>query len=219
MDTIAKRLEAIRAELLPGVSLVAVSKTKPVEMIQEAYEAGQRIFGENRAQEMAAKFAALPNEIEWHMIGHLQTNKVKYIAPFVSLIHSVDSESLLEAIQKEAQKNNRVIACLIQVYIATEESKHGFLPEQVLPLLEASSRNRFPNVAIQGLMGMASFTEDDQLIRREFSGLAKLYREVKASSGLPLPILSMGMSGDYRIAMEEGSTMVRIGSSIFGSRS
>lgn len=219
MDTIAKRLEAIRAELLPGVSLVAVSKTKPVEMIQEAYEAGQRIFGENRAQEMAAKFAALPNEIEWHMIGHLQTNKVKYIAPFVSLIHSVDSESLLEAIQKEAQKNNRVIACLIQVYIATEESKHGFLPEQVLPLLEASSRNRFPNVAIQGLMGMASFTEDDQLIRREFSGLAKLYREVKASSGLSLPILSMGMSGDYRIAMEEGSTMVRIGSSIFGSRS
>ncbi len=219
MDTIAKRLEAIRSELLPGVSLVAVSKTKPVEMIQEAYEAGQRVFGENRAQEMAAKFSALPTDIEWHMIGHLQTNKVKYIAPFVSLIHSVDSESLLEAIQKEAQKNNRVISCLIQVYIATEESKHGFLPEQVLPLLEAPSRNRFPNVAIQGLMGMASFTEDDQLIRREFSGLSKLYREVKASSGLPLPILSMGMSGDYRIAMEEGSNMVRIGSSIFGSRS
>lgn len=219
MDTIAKRLEAIRSELLPGVSLVAVSKTKPVEMIQEAYEAGQRIFGENRAQEMASKFAALPTDIEWHMIGHLQTNKVKYIAPFVSLIHSVDSESLLEAIQKEAQKNNRVIPCLIQVYIATEESKHGFLPEQVLPLMEASLRNRFPNVAIQGLMGMASFTEDEQLIRREFLGLAKLYREVKTSTGLTLPILSMGMSGDYHIAMEEGSTMVRIGSSIFGSRS
>lgn len=219
MDTIAKRLEAIRAELLPGVTLVAVSKTKPVSMIQEAYESGQRVFGENRAQEMAAKFSALPPDIEWHMIGHLQTNKVKYIAPFVSLIHSVDSESLLEAIQKEAQKNDRVIPCLIQVYIATEESKHGFLPEQVLPLMEASLRNRFPNVAIQGLMGMASFTEDEQLIRREFLGLAKLYREVKTSTGLTLPILSMGMSGDYRIAMEEGSTMVRIGSSIFGSRS
>lgn len=217
MDTVANRLEAVRSDLMPGVQLVAVSKTKPIELIREAYDAGQRIFGENRAQEMAAKFAELPKDIEWHMIGHLQTNKVKYIAPFVSLIHSVDTPALLDTIQKEGDKNNRVIPCLIQVYIATEESKHGFLPEQVEALFNENTLAQYPNVQVKGLMGMASFSDDSSLIRKEFSGLSALYRKL-VGKGFPLSVLSMGMSGDFHIAMEEGSTMVRIGSSIFGSR-
>lgn len=202
-----------KKHLADNVHLVAVSKTKPNDLILEAYEAGQRIFGENKVQELVEKEQSLPKDIEWHMIGHLQTNKVKYIAPFVSLIHAVDSIKLLEEINKRAKNNNRVIRCLLQLHIAKESSKFGLNKEGILEILES----KFSNVSIVGLMGMATFTSDEKQIREEFKYLKGFYDELKEQHP-GFSILSMGMSGDYDIAIEEGSNMVRIGSSIFGSR-
>jgi len=218
---IKNNITNLRQTLPTYCKLVAVSKTKPAEMIAEAYEAGQRIFGENKAQELSAKYESLPKDIEWHMIGHMQSNKVKYIAPFVSLIHSVDSLKLLEEINKQAVKANRVIACLLQVHIAEEETKFGFSPEEVTELLNDSTWKNLSNIKILGLMGMATFVHNEEQIRKEFKSLYVLFQRLK-SSILPKQVemseLSMGMSGDYKIAIEEGSTLVRVGSAIFGGR-
>jgi len=201
--------------------LIAVSKTKPVEKIQEAYAAGQRSFGENKVQEIVPKYEALPKDIEWHMIGHLQSNKVKYIAPFISLIHSVDSISLLNEINKQGNRANRIIPCLLQVHIAQEETKFGFSEDDLRQLLSSKDFESLKNIKIAGLMGMATLTEDVGQVRREFRGLKELFEKIKS---MPLPPqvemkdLSMGMSSDYRIAVEEGSTMIRVGTAIFGER-
>lgn len=203
----------LQKHLADNVHLVAVSKTKPNELIIEAYGAGQRIFGENKVQELVEKEESLPKDIEWHMIGHLQTNKVKYIAPFVSLIHAVDSKKLIKEINKRAKQNNRVIPCLVQVHIAQEESKFGLDKDGVIEILKTD----FPNVSIVGLMGMATYTDNKNQVRKEFKCLKDSYDELKESQP-NFSILSMGMSGDYSIAIEEGSNMVRIGSSIFGER-
>jgi PLP dependent protein len=202
-------------------TLVAVSKTKPVELIREAYEAGQIDFGENKVQELREKPGMLPVDIRWHMIGHLQTNKVKYIAPFIHLIHAVDSLKLLEEIQKQALKNLRIINCLLQIHIAKEEHKFGFSEEELLELLSGDIFKSLTNVKVTGLMGMATYTENQDLIRGEFRYLKGIFDRVKATYRLPnleMKELSMGMSDDYRIAMEEGSTMIRVGSKIFGPR-
>ena len=210
-------------EQLPaGVTLVAVSKTYPPEAIMEAYDAGQRIFGENRPQELRAKFEALPGDIRWHMIGHLQTNKVKYIAPFVELIHSVDSERLLEVIDKEAQKNGRVIDVLFEVFIAQEETKSGWDAVELLGFLTSGGHLKYTNVRCRGVMGIASFTDDTEQVRREFLGLNELFGTIKKEffheKGAEFDILSMGMTSDWQIALECGSNMIRIGSRIFGAR-
>lgn len=224
MMNIAENLEKIKATLTEGVDLCAVSKTKPKELIEAAYAEGQRIFGENRPQEMNAKAEALPDDIQWHMIGHLQSKKTKYIAPFVSLIHSVDKISLLQEINKRALQNNRVIDVLLQIYIAKEESKFGMDEEEVIELLNSEDFKLLENIRVVGLMGMATNTEDKTVVRKEFKGLKNFFDSIKdASKSTPLnltdfKILSTGMSGDYKIAMEEGSNLVRIGSSIFGSR-
>lgn len=221
MSSIVENLKEIAGSLPEGVKLVAVSKTKPVEAIEEAYEAGQRVFGENRVQELAEKYEILPKDIEWHMIGHLQTNKVKYMAAFVSLIHGVESLKLLETIDKEGRKHDRVIPCLLQFYIASEETKFGLDMEEAKALLESDDYRQMKNVKIVGVMGMATNTDDEGQVRREFHHLKVIFDELKATyfAGNPeFKELSMGMSGDYRIAVEEGSTMVRVGSSIFGAR-
>ena len=207
------KYKEILLELNGKATLVAVSKTKPVEELQTLYDLGQRDFGENYVQELVDKQTVLPKDIHWHFIGHLQRNKVKYIAPFVHLIHGVDSEDLLAEINKQAAKNNRIIDCLLQVYIATEETKFGF-DEAELANVQA---NKYANVQIIGLMGMASFSKDLILVRNEFKQLKKLYTQLPAMQIEPT-ILSMGMSGDYPMAIEEGSTMVRIGSLLFGER-
>lgn len=204
-----------------GVTLVAVSKTKPIESIMEVYATGVRDFGENRVQEMVDKYEKLPKDIRWHQIGHLQKNKVKYLAPFVHLIHSVDSLSLLKVIQKEADKNNRNIEILLQLKIAVEETKYGLSVEECTELLQRYFANEFPNVTLKGFMGMASFVADEGQIRSEFQKLTsfqKLQIEEYPEYVSNLQVLSMGMSGDYKIAVDEGSTMVRIGSAIFGVR-
>jgi pyridoxal phosphate enzyme (YggS family) len=216
--SITLSLAKIKNTLPGGVDLVAVSKTYPVTALMEAYTAGQRDFGENRVQELTEKQAKLPEDIRWHMIGTLQRNKVKYMAPFVHLIHSVDSTELLSEINKQASKNQRVIRCLLQVYIATEETKHGFLPEEVLQFFEKRVQKDYPNVYIIGLMGMASFSKNEAQVRSEFRELKSLFDRLNSKFNTNLTTLSMGMSGDFRIAIEEGSTMVRIGSSIFGVR-
>jgi pyridoxal phosphate enzyme (YggS family) len=200
--------------------LVAVSKTHPTEKILEAYGADQRIFGENKVQEMVAKWEVLPKDIEWHLIGHLQTNKVKYIAPFVSLIHSVDSQKLLEEINKQAKKVNRKINCLLQIHIAKEETKFGFNEQELISLLDGEIFSSLDSITLKGLMGMATLTEDKNQIRNEFRYLKHLFDQVKTRMPLAKELneLSMGMSSDYKIAMEEGSTMVRIGTAIFGDR-
>lgn len=207
--------------LPPHCKLVAVSKTQPVERIMEAYDAGHRFFGENKVQELTEKHEALPKDIQWHMIGHLQTNKVKYIAPFVTLIHSVDSLKLLTEINKQASKCMRIIPCLLQVHIASEETKYGFSDDEVIHLLNSGEINSLANVRIVGLMGMATFTNDENTIRNEFKTLRKTFDTLK-SVVLPVNVemteLSMGMSSDYRIAIEEGSTIIRVGSAIFGER-
>ncbi len=208
---IKENLLLLNNELPKRVSLVAVSKTKPLKDLLEAYGAGHRIFGENKVQEMVSKFEALPKDIQWHMIGHVQTNKVKYMAPFVNTIHAVDSYKLLKEIQKQALKNKRIIKCLIQVQISQEETKFG-LPKDELNLL-LKNASYLPNVKIIGLMGMASFTLDKDKIRNEFKELSSLFNNHNG-----LEILSMGMSGDYLIAIEEGSNMIRLGSKIFGER-
>ncbi|MBX2917335.1 MAG: YggS family pyridoxal phosphate-dependent enzyme [Cyclobacteriaceae bacterium] len=218
---IKKNIESLKAELPATCRLIAVSKTQPVTLLRQAYYAGQRLFGENKAQEMAAKQKELPADVEWHMIGHLQTNKVKYIAPFVALIHSVDSEKLLEEINKQALKNNRVIKCLLQVYIAQEETKFGWGIDEVPALLHPEFATAYPAVEIIGLMGMATFTQDEAQIRNEFGSLKRLFYTLKQSK-LPANVtmmeLSMGMSADYKIALEQGSTLIRIGTAIFGER-
>ena len=212
---IIKNIRSLKKSLPSKVELVAVSKTKPIKDLETAYTAGQRIFGENKIQEMVSKWEQLPKDIHWHMIGHVQTNKVKYMAPFVHLIHSVDSLKLLKEIQKQALKNNRIIRCLLQIRISKEETKFGLPFEELNSLLETSKS--FPNIAIIGLMGMASFTGDKQQIRKEFMSLAALFNKV-TDLHKGCEILSMGMSGDYEIAIEEGSNMIRVGSKIFGER-
>ena len=184
----------------------------------EAYNAGQRIFGENRPQEMVAKWQVLPKDIKWHMIGHLQTNKVKYIAPFVSLIHSVDSEKLLGIINSEALKNNRTIDVLFEIHIAREESKHGWTPEDLHSFISTMKATDYPGIRFRGIMGVATFTEDVSIVEQEFSMLESYFQEYRTTFGNDFDILSMGMSGDYQIAVKHGSTMVRIGSLIFGAR-
>jgi PLP dependent protein len=219
--SIASNLSALKNQLPDHCKLIAVSKTQPVEKIREAYETGHRIFGENKVQELAAKQEALANDIEWHLIGHLQSNKVKYIAPFVSLIHAVDSVRLLEEINKQGSKINRIIPCLLQLHIAEEESKFGFSEHEVSEFFSTANFSSLTHIHIQGLMGMATFTDNKDQIRKEFKGLKSFFEKLKSSS-LPKQVnmkeLSMGMSSDYQIAVEEGSTLVRIGTAIFGER-
>ena len=220
--SIQNNLRSIQATLPENVTLVAVSKTKPVSDLMEAYEAGQRIFGENKIQEMTEKWEVMPKDIQWHMIGHVQTNKVKYMAPFVSLIHGVDSLKLAQEINKQAQKNNRIIDCLLQVYIAEEESKFGLDEKELNEIFEfvQDAKNEMNHIRIVGLMGMATFTNNQNQIKKEFSRLKTIFDKYSQleTSNLKLQTLSMGMSGDYALAIECGSTMVRIGSSIFGNR-
>lgn len=218
---IKTNINNITQNLPPGCKLVAVSKTKPVSMIREAYDAGHRLFGENKVQEMVPKFEALPKDIEWHMIGHLQSNKVKYIAPFVSLIHSIDSSGLLEEVNKQAAKVKRTISCLLQVHIAEEDTKFGFSPQEVATLLQGPELPRLANISIIGLMGMATLTDDVQQIEREFRGLRALFDGLKQKTLPPnanMSELSMGMSSDFSLAVTAGSTMIRVGSAIFGER-
>jgi hypothetical protein len=215
--SVKDNLTKIKSELTEGVTLVAVSKTKPNEDILEAYEAGQRIFGENKVQEMVQKWEDLPKDIEWHMIGHVQRNKVKYMAGFVSLIHGVDSPRLLKEINKQAKKHDRVIPCLLQMHIAEEDTKFGLDQNELFQLIESDAFQAMENIKIVGLMGMATFTDDENQVHREFIQLKSIFDELKTKLN-DIAILSMGMSGDYKIAIEEGSNMVRIGSSIFGAR-
>lgn len=219
--SISNNLNAIRAQLPQNVTLVAVSKTRPTADILEAYNAGQRIFGENKIREMSEKFEALPKDIAWHMIGHVQTNKVKFMAPFVGLVHGVDSLKLLQEINKQAAKHNRVIDCLLQMHIAEEETKFGLNEAELLELLGSGAFASLKNIKVKGLMGMATFTEKQSTIQREFKYLKSVFDNLKQrpeSENFTAVILSMGMSGDYKLAIECGSTMVRIGSSIFGQR-
>ena len=210
---IKANIESIQNSIEKNIQLVAVSKTKPNEFILQAYESGQRIFGENKVQELVEKSATLPDDIQWHMIGHLQSNKVKYVAPFVSLIHAVDSKKLLKEINKRAKQNDRVIHCLLQIHIAQESNKFGLNQEEAMELLAME----LTHVSIDGLMGMATFTNDQNIINQEFRLLKTFFDKVNAPKN-QINILSMGMSGDYEIAIREGSTMIRLGSSIFGKR-
>ncbi|NJB83346.1 YggS family pyridoxal phosphate-dependent enzyme [Wenyingzhuangia aestuarii] len=214
---ISENLNRIKAQINPKVTLVAVSKTKPVSDIQEAYNAGQRIFGENKIQEMVAKYDELPKDISWHMIGHLQKNKVKYMAHFVDLIHGVDSFTTLIEINKQAKKHNRVIHCLLQLKIAQEDSKFGLSKEEINNILNSYDYKNMENIQVVGLMGMASFVDDKNQIKQEFSSLKAFYDELKPSQ-TQFNTISMGMSGDYPLAIEQGSTMIRVGSAIFGNR-
>ena len=218
---IKENLEKIRATLPASVTLVAVSKTKPVSDLQEAYNAGQRAFGENYPQEMRDKHEMLPSDIRWHFIGHLQTNKIKYIIPYVTLIHSIDSANLLEAVNKEAKKHERVVDCLLQFHIAMEETKFGLDMEEARQLLESEAFQQMQNVRICGVMGMATFTDDKAEIRKEFKYLKEVFDTLKQDYFADQPQfkeISMGMSDDYPIAIEEGATLVRVGSKIFGAR-
>ncbi|RUT71432.1 YggS family pyridoxal phosphate-dependent enzyme [Flavobacterium cupreum] len=222
--SIASNLDSIKASLPENVTLVAVSKTKPVADLMEAYETGQRIFGENKIQEMADKWEQMPKDIQWHMIGHVQTNKVKFMAPFVSLIHGIDSLKLLQEINRQALKNNRIIDCLLQIHIAEEETKFGLDENELNLLLSSPEFKEMKNIRILGLMGMATFTEDQNQIKKEFIHLKSIFDSLKnrdeyGKGALQyVSTISMGMSGDYQLAIECGSTMVRIGSSIFGGR-
>jgi len=219
MSSVSDKLNAIRQQVPEDVTLVAVSKTKPPELIMEAYNAGQRIFGENKVQELVDKHEVLPDDIQWHMIGHLQRNKVKYIASFVDLIHGVDSLRLLRAVNKEGSRNNRVISCLLQIHIASEETKFGLDENELFEILESDDVAGFNNVKIRGLMGMATFTEDESQVASEFRKLKNLFETTRSgyfNGASGFSILSMGMSGDYEIALKEGSNMLRIGSAVFG---
>lgn len=219
MSTIAQRLDNILATLPAGVRLVAVSKFHPAETIREAYDAGQRCFGESRAQELLAKYQQLPQDIEWHFIGHLQTNKVKYIVPFVSLIHSVDSVRLLDEIERQAERVGRVVDCLLEVHVAQEDTKYGFSLDDCREFCTAENVVAYPHIRFRGIMGMASNTDDDGQVKREFAQLKQLFDEVRGNmSDASFDTLSMGMSHDYLMAVEQGSTMVRIGTTIFGER-
>ena len=218
---IAENLKNIQSTIPSHVELIAVSKTKPIELLMEAYEAGQRHFGENKVQEMVQKYDALPKDISWHLIGHLQTNKVKYIAHFVHLIHAIDSLKLLVEVNKQAKKHNRIINCLLQFHIAQEDSKFGLSWDEAISLLQSAEYSSMKNVHISGVMGMASYTSNTDYIRNEFSVLKGYFDDLKKNyfaQSSSFDIVSMGMSNDYEIAIEQGSTMVRIGSSIFGER-
>ena len=217
MSNIQQNIEQLKSSIPKEVTLVAVSKTKPVSAIEEAYEGGQRIFGENKVQELVEKQEILPKDIQWHLIGHLQTNKVKYIAPFVHLIHAVDSLKLLKEINKQALKNNRVINCLIQIKIAEEHSKFGLSMSDAKNLLESDEFKQFTGIKILGLMGMATNSSDDNKVKQEFESLNKFFKTLKEKHP-QFSVLSMGMSGDYPIAVEAGSNMIRVGSTIFGHR-
>lgn len=219
--SIPQKIEEIKKSIPENVTLVAVSKTKPNEAIMEAYDGGYRIFGENKPQELTRKFNELPKDIIWHMIGHLQTNKVKYIAPFVSLIHAVDSLKLLKEINKQALKNDRVIDCLFQFHIADEDTKFGLDLNDAELIINSEEYQNMQNVRIVGVMGMATYTDDENQVRSEFSNLKSIYSELKSkffSGEENFKEISMGMSGDYKLAIEEGSTMIRVGSTIFGAR-
>lgn len=216
--SVKSQLERVRVTLPEGITLVAVSKTHPIEAIVEAYEAGQRVFGESRPQELRAKYEALPHDIEWHMIGHLQTNKIKYIAPFVAMIHSVDSERLAEAIQVQAAKCNRTIDVLLEIHVAEEESKSGWAIEDLRAAVASGLFERLPNVRVRGVMGIATNTDDAERIVSDFVQLRIYKEELAAHFGEQFDTLSMGMSDDYPTAIAAGSTMVRIGSTIFGER-
>lgn len=218
---IANKLQKLYGELPKEVTLVAVSKTKPIADLQDAYDEGQRVFGENKVQEMCTKWEQLPKEINWHFIGHLQRNKVKYLAPFVDLIHGVESFRLLKEINKQAQKNNRVIDVLLQFFIANEETKFGLSFEEAEAILSDENFKELQNVRICGVMGMASFSNNQEQIREEFKTLKSTFDKLKSTffdNEKSFNVISMGMSGDYKIAIEEGSTMIRVGSSIFGKR-
>jgi PLP dependent protein len=215
--SIKENIKKLASTLPEHVTLVAVSKTKPVRDLMEAYDAGQRIFGENKIQEMAEKYKEMPKDIQWHMIGHVQRNKVKYMAEFVSLIHGVDSFELLKEINKQAIKNNRVIDCLLQIKIAEEDSKFGMSAKDASTMLKSNDLKELKNIKIKGLMGMATFTDDMDQVKKEFNFLKTTFNELKTSNP-NLKIISMGMSGDYQLAIDCGSTMIRVGSSIFGSR-
>ena len=218
---IAENLQKVRANIPKGVTLVAVSKTKPNEALLEAYEGGQRVFGENKVQELCAKQESLPADIEWHMIGHLQSNKVKYIAPFVHMIHGIDSFKLLKEVNKQGTKIHRKINVLLQFHIAQEDTKFGFSLEEAQDMLQTITLHPLPCVTICGVMGMATFTENESQIRKEFGVLKNIFDQLKSSffsNEVSFKEISMGMSGDYLLAIEEGSTMVRVGSSIFGGR-
>jgi len=214
---ISENIQKYKEELGQEVSLVAISKTKPISDILEAYESGQRIFGENKIQEMTEKWEALPKDIEWHMVGSVQRNKVKYMASYVDLVHTVDSLKLLKEINKEARKNERSISCLLQIKIAEEDSKSGISTEEAKGILNSEEFLTMQNVKVVGLMGMATFTEDMEQVKKEFQTLNSVFKEFKIKYP-QLKILSMGMSGDYKIAVDCGSNMVRIGSAIFGGR-
>jgi PLP dependent protein len=219
--SLADRIQSLQKEISEDVVLVAVSKTKPASLIKEAYDAGQRVFGENKVQELVDKWELLPKDIEWHLIGHLQSNKVKYIAPFVSLIHSVDSFKLLQEINRQGEKNDRVIPCLLQFHIAQEETKFGLSFEEAEEILQSREFVEMNHISIIGLMGMASFTENEEQVRDEFRNLHNYFLILKSNYFKYNPdfkVLSMGMSGDYKLAIEEGSTMIRVGSSLFGDR-
>ena len=225
--SIKENLLQIKSSLPPHVTLVAVSKTKPIPHLIEAYNAGQRIFGENKIQEMTEKWEQMPKDIQWHMIGHVQTNKVKYMAQYVSLIHGVDSLKLLQEINKQAAKHNRIIDCLLQIHIAEEQTKFGLDENELNELLNTKQFKALQNIKITGLMGMATFTDNQTQVKKEFQHLKTIFDKLVTLSAvegqpetrnLKLETLSMGMSSDYKLAIECGSTMVRIGSSIFGSR-
>ena len=217
---VKNNIDQFTQALPAGCRLIAVSKTQPVEKIQEAYAGGQRLFGENKAQELTTKYESLPKDIEWHMIGHLQTNKVKYIVPFVSLIHSVDSLKLLLEINKQAEKINKTVNCLLQIYIAAEDTKFGFSEDEAVQLLQSDEFRVLKSIRITGLMGMATLTADQVQIRKEFKSLKTLFDKIKALNipSVEMKELSMGMSSDYKIAIEEGSTLIRVGTAIFGGR-
>jgi PLP dependent protein len=218
---IKNALAQIQKDIPEDVTLIAVSKTKPISLLQEVYDAGVRHFGENKVQEMTDKWEVLPKDIHWHMIGHLQSNKVKYIAPYVHLIHGVESFKLLEEIDKQAKKNNRIIDCLLQFHIATEETKFGLDLDEASEILSDLEFVALENVNVVGVMGMASFTSDENQVRNEFKNLHTIFMDLKSqffTFNKDFSIISMGMSGDYQIAIEEGSTMVRVGSAIFGGR-
>jgi hypothetical protein len=220
--SIAENIDQIRTNLPGQVKLVAVSKTKPVELLMEAYQHGQRAFGENKVQEMVAKYEAMPKDVEWHFIGHLQTNKIKYMASFVHLIHGVDSFKLLKAINTDACKVGRVISCLLQFHIAEEETKFGLSMDEAIEMMESAEFHSLENIQVSGVMGMATFTDDETQIRKEFAHLKSFFDKLKMdyfSNNPEFREISMGMSGDYLIAVAQGGTMVRIGSTIFGERS
>lgn len=219
--SLQQNLNEIKNSIPAGVTLIAVSKSQPIGKIRELYDLGQRVFGENRAQEMTTKYESLPGNIQWHMIGHLQSNKIKYIASYVNFIHSVDSPKVLSEINRQAARFDRVIPCLLQVHIAEEETKFGFSPEEVTQFLRSGTWSEMAHVKVMGLMGMATFTKNEEQIRREFKSLRSLFDKLKQGPVPPavqMTELSMGMTGDYKIAIEEGSTMVRVGTAIFGER-